>query len=109
VSGPYVEQTGEPGEAATDDDLREFARAACRWFHDVRVGRQPCASCSRFATLDLAALVAAAEERGRVEGAERCAEEMRAAFASTAFRDEDWHDGEVAAILRDLAERWSSS
>ena len=76
VSRPYVEQTGEPGEAATMD---EALSVPCVWC-DADAG-EPCKRlatdeirdvphASRLRTVPIVeALVAAAEERGRVEGA----------------------------------------
>ena len=84
MSGPYVEQTAEPGEAATTD---EALSVPCVWC-DADAG-EPCKRlatdeirdiphASRLRTVPIvAALVAAAEERGARAERERCAAELR--------------------------------
>jgi uncharacterized membrane protein YebE (DUF533 family) len=98
VSGPYVEQTGKVGV-----DLRfrtQIAQAVQRGSGNDWLAADY--------VLDIVrAEVAAAEERGRVEGAakerERIAAEVRELFDTT-----HGSKREFAASVADLLDRWSS-
>jgi hypothetical protein len=108
VSGPYVEQTGEPGEAATEASLiteeieDRFWEAAAPeplaagdgiGSGDVRRGLEAVA----------AALVAAARREGEKDGAAKERERIVGDLEGLARRWDD-HDEHTAVVFRDSAD-----